>query len=532
MAGDLVDLKEPKTDAITRKVFEAMRRGGGAKLRVSDIYRALAAAGLDERDRRLRETMVNLKPLDRQDEVDLEDFARLIAPENATLIARAVSGDFIIPNFRSFKSRITDMFAELETMREGEVATYIPQLARVDPDLFAIAVCTVDGQQFSIGDDEETFCVQSTCKPISYAIALDELGRDVVHRHVGREPSGRGFNELTLNQNGLPHNPMINAGAIMTSALIQREAPLADRFDYIMQVWKRLCGGRRAGFDNAVYLSEKETADRNFALAYFMRENGAFPPETDILQTLEFYFQQCSVTLDVRQMATLAATYANGGVCPTTSEHILKSETVKDVLSLMYSCGMYDFSGEYAFSVGIPAKSGVSGALFLVVPGVCGIGVYSPRLDMLGNSVRGVAFSKRLVETFAFHTYANMVDDHRLIDPRKPSIERAADDAAYLCSAASRGDAGELRRLVASGVDPCTKDYDGRTALHLAASEGQEKVLRFLLSICTEIKPIDRWGNSPLDDAEREGHASIVSVLRDAYQGLNGGSPEQAKARQ
>ncbi|NNU17611.1 glutaminase A [Parvularcula sp. ZS-1/3] len=517
MGADIVALHEQSQGPVIEKVFDALLPDGSDTILVEDVYAALAACGLDLQDRRIRETVRNLKRHAKGQKLDREGFREIVAPENASLIARGVAGDFIIPNFTSFQRRIGDIFEEVSKVESGQVANYIPQLASVDPDLFAVAVCTVDGQQFSLGDDHESFCVQSTCKPVSYAIALDALGRDAVHRHVGREPSGRGFNELTLNQNDLPHNPMINAGAIMTASLINPGRPLAERFSSVMDVWKRLSGGRRCGFDNAVFLSEKETADRNFALAYFMREHGAFPPGTDLLQTLDFYFQQCSITTDVRQMANLAATYANGGVCPTTSDHVFRAETVKDVLSLMYSCGMYDFSGEYAFSVGIPAKSGVSGALFMVVPGVCGIALYSPKLDVLGNSVRGVEFSRRLVETFAFHTYAGIVDDQDLVDPRRPRVERDAEAAAYLCSAAARGDIGEIRRLIASHIDPCTADYDGRTALHLAASEGEEKAVRYLLTICKDIRPLDRWGNSPLDDARREGHAGTEAILEEAY---------------
>jgi glutaminase len=179
----------------------------------------------------------------------------------------------------------------------------------------------------------------------------------------------------------------------------------------------------------------------------------------------------------------------------------------------MYSCGMYDFSGEYAFTVGIPAKSGVSGALFMVVPGVCGFALYSPRLDPLGNSVRGVDFSKRLVDTFAFHTYAGMVDDHSLIDPRKPQVERDVDEVAYLCAAASKGDLGELRRLVAAGVDPSSADYDGRTALHLAAGSGQEEAVRYLLTVTEAAEPKDRWGHTPLDEARGADHTGCVRLL-------------------
>ncbi len=517
MSADIVNLGSHNQDSVVEKIFQAILRDGSQTILVSDVFAALEACGLDERDKRIRETMRNLKRLNRRDELDLAKFSEVVAPENATLIARGLSGDFIIPNFAGFREQVGKIFDTVAENRGGKVASYIPQLERVDPDLFALSVCTVDGQQFSLGDDEETFCVQSTCKPVSYAIALDDLGRDQVHKHVGREPSGQGFNELTLNEQGLPHNPMINSGAIMCASLIKPELSLADRFDHVMTVWKALSGGRACGFDNTIFLSEKETADRNFALAYFMREKGAFPPNTNIINTLDFYFQNCSITLDVRQMAVLAGTLANGGICPTTNQQVLQSATVKDCLSLMYSCGMYDFSGEYAFSVGIPAKSGVSGALYMVVPGVCGIALYSPRLDKLGNSVRGVEFSKKLVERYAFHTYANMVQDQSLIDPRRPMVVRAADQSAYLCGAASRGDIGELRRLVASGTSPCTADYDGRTALHLAASEGQEMTVRYLMSICSEIKPIDRWGNSPLDDARREGNEAIVRMLEEAY---------------
>jgi len=517
MSAEIVNLGSHNQDSVVEKIFQAILSDGSPTILVSDVFAALEACGLDERDKRIRETMRNLKQLNRRDELDLAKFSEIVAPENATLIARGLSGDFIIPNFTGFREQVGKIFDTVANNRGGKVASYIPQLERVDPDLFALSVCTVDGQQFSLGDDEETFCVQSTCKPVSYAIALDDSGRDRVHKHVGREPSGQGFNELTLNEQGLPHNPMINSGAIMCASLIKPELSLADRFDHVMTVWKALCGGRTCGFDNTIFLSEKETADRNFALAYFMREKGAFPPNTNLINTLDFYFQNCSITLDVRQMAVLAGTLANGGICPTTNQQVLQSATVKDCLSLMYSCGMYDFSGEYAFSVGIPAKSGVSGALYMVVPGVCGIALYSPRLDKLGNSVRGVEFSKKLVERYAFHTYANMVQDQSLIDPRRPMVERAADQSAYLCGAASRGDIGELRRLVASGTSPCTADYDGRTALHLAASEGQEMTVRYLLSICSEIRPIDRWGNSPLDDARREGNGAIVRMLDEAY---------------
>lgn len=380
------------------------------------------------------------------------------------LLERVVRGDLIIPDFERFCRDLESIFEDVRSERAGEVARYIPQLSRVEPDSFAMSVCTVDGQRFSLGDDETPFCVQSTCKPINYAIALDRLDVATVHRHVGREPSGRSFNDIALNVLGLPHNPMINAGAIMCASLISPQSSAADRFDEITGVWRALAGGKPIGFDNAVFLSERDTSDRNFALSYFMREKGAFPVGTDLRATLDLYFQCCSISVTARTMSVIAGSFANGGVCPISNERVFKSDTVKNCLSLMASCGMYDFSGEYAFTVGLPAKSGVSGALMIIVPGVCGIATWSPRLDDLGNSVRGVEFSKKLTQRFPFHTFGSVSDNRERADPRRTVTHAALEQAILLCAAAAKGDLIEMRRLVARGADIDKADYDGRTA--------------------------------------------------------------------
>ncbi len=346
-----------------------------------------------------------------------------------TLIARAIEGDLVIPDFASFAMDIRDIFDVTRPNESGAVATYIPQLARVDPKHYGAAVCTVDGQRFAAGDTTVEFTAQSCMKPINYCVALEELGEEAVHAIVGREPSGRGFNELTLNKENRPHNPMINAGAIATCSLIRRGATVADRFDHVMEQWQRLAGGQKAGFSNAVYLSEKEKGDRNYALGYFMKEKRVFPDGTDLLQTLEFYFQCCSIEATCERMSIIAATLANGGVCPLTGERVLRFETVRACLSLMYSCGLYDFSGEFAFTIGLPAKSGVSGALMVVVPNTLGLCIWSPKLDSLGNSVRGIAFCKELVRRFNFHNYDDLVGAlETKRDPRRraPSLRDLA----------------------------------------------------------------------------------------------------------
>ncbi len=438
-----------------------------------------------------------------------------ILKQNA-LVKKSLTKNLVIPEFETFCQQIKDIFSETKKNEQGNVADYIPQLARINPDQFAMSICTVDGQRFSIGDSTVNFGLQSSCKPINYCLALEELGEKKVHEHIGREPSGQSFNELALNLQGLPHNPMINAGAMMSCALIDRENNSSDRFDKVNKTWKALIGGKPVNFNNSVYLSERQTADRNFALAYFMREKQAFPEKTNLTETLEFYFQCCSIESCTYDLSMTAATLANTGTNPLTGDVIFQSSTVQSCLSLMLSCGMYDFSGEFAFKIGLPAKSGVSGALMLVIPNLMGISIWSPRLDQVGNSVRGVEFCERLVEQFSFHQYDSLTGHSTKINPRLKEKELKASKVMELIYAASHGDMDEIFRLEAEGVSANTADYDGRTPLHLAACEGQLEVVRYLISKQVNLSPIDRWGNTPLEDSIKSGHIEIKKLLENA----------------
>ncbi|WP_371500921.1 glutaminase A [Kitasatospora sp. NBC_00374] len=499
-----------------RRLFDTFRKDAQGRVSRVEIMARLRQAGITPDDPRVRDLwgQPGAAPAEGQG-LDLAEFARLCLRHQG-LIARAVKGELVVPDFPSFVADLTKIHEELVSDRRGAVADYIPQLKRVPPDQFAVAVCTVDGQRFSIGDAGVGFCVQSVCKPINYALTLEEHGAEVVHRHVGREPSGRGFNELSVNGDGLPHNPMINSGAIMSCALIKPDLAIADRFDYVADTWRTLSGGSPVGFNNAVYLSERQTADRNFALGYFMREHGAFPEGTDLIETLEFYFQCCSVELDAGGLASVAATLANGGVVPLTSDRVFSTDSVQKCLSLMSSCGMYDYSGEFAFTIGLPAKSGVSGALMLVIPQVMGIAIWSPRLDHLGNSVRGIEVCRRLVETYNFHMYDSLVGSDRdgKRDPRLQKNQSAVDGTVRLLWAASTGDLDGVRAALASGVAARASDYDGRTALHLAASEGRLDVVGYLLEQGADVTATDRWGGTPLSDAELGGHTAVAEALR------------------
>ena len=498
------------------RLIDALSEPSDGGVRVDAIRQVLAEAGLRTDDPRMARSQQVLGELEGSTVLTKGAFLEA-THDGLLLLESAAARDLVIPDFAGFRARIEAIFDDTLGETSGAVADYIPQLGRVRPDQFGLAVCTVDGQRATFGDARVPTCIQSVSKPLNYAFALEEIGEAAVHRHMGCEPSGVSFNELALSKAGVPHNPMINAGGIMSAALIRRDLPVADRFDHVVESWTRLAGGARPGFNNSVYLSERTTADRNFALGYSMREHGAFPEESSLIEDLEFYFQCCSLEMTADSLAVVAATLANGGICPLTGERVLATETVQRCLSLMLSCGMYDYSGEWAFRIGLPAKSGVSGVVLTVVPNVMGICTFSPRLDAQGNSVRGIGFCRRLVDAFAFHVYDGLGGaPSRKDDPSRNREARDREFLVDLCWAASEGDCNGIQRLLMLGAAINGADYDGRTPLHLAASEGRIEAIELLLAQGADANARDRWGNRALDDAEREGRSDAAALLRDA----------------
>uniref|UniRef100_H3D4X1 glutaminase n=1 Tax=Tetraodon nigroviridis TaxID=99883 RepID=H3D4X1_TETNG len=436
---------------------------------------------------------------------------------NIMLLANAFKGKFIIPNFADFTQQMDKMYESAYQEEAGQVADFIPQLAKFSPELWGVSLCTVDGQRHSAGDTKVPFCLQSCVKPLAYAVALHHLGTERTHQFVGKEPSGFRFNKLSLNDQDKPHNPMVNAGAIVISSLIKPNLNKAERFDFVMEFLKRMAGMENVGFSNATFQSERETGDRNYAIGYYLKEKKCFPENTDMTAALDFYFQLCSIEVTCESGSVMAATLANGGICPITGERVLSTEAVRNTLSLMHSCGMYDFSGEFAFHVGLPAKSGVSGAVLLVVPNVMGVMCWSPPLDRSGNSVRGIHFCQQeLVSRFNFHNYDNLRHFTKKYDPRRTSHYDQNKSLVNLMFAAHSGDVSSLRRFALSSVNMEQQDYDSRTALHVAAAEGHVEAVIFLTNTCKVNPNIrDRWGNTPLDDALQFGHEVVVSVLKE-----------------
>jgi glutaminase len=295
---------------------------------------------------------------------------------------------------------LREVWADARTRADGQLATYIPQLALADPSTFGVAVTTLDGRTYSAGDIVP-FTIQSVSKPYVYALALAAHGVEAVLGRIGAEPTGNAFNTISVDAQGRPFNPMVNAGAILTTSMVaddSTEAGFASVLDGLSAF-----AGRQLSVDEQVYASERETGDRNRAIAYLLASVGALPG--DVERILAAYFRQCAVEVTACDLAVMAATLANGGVNPITRVRVVGPEVVSRVLTVMATCGMYDFAGEWLFRVGLPAKSGVSGGISAVHPGRIGIGAHSPLLDERGNSVRGIAFCEGLSSRLGMHLF-------------------------------------------------------------------------------------------------------------------------------
>lgn len=301
------------------------------------------------------------------------------------------------------QSFLDSLYHKYRDLDEGQVASYIPELAKAAPHWFAISVVTTDGQVFQVGDVGQQFTIQSISKVFVYGMALEDWGRDRLLQKVGVEPTGDPFNShIRLDETShRPDNPMINAGAIATTSLIKGDNP-TDRLNRLLAMFRRYVG-REVYVDISTFLSERATGHRNRAMAHLMLNFGML--NGDLEEALDLYYQQCALLVTCQDLATMAAALANQGRHPVTGEQVVEPEYVRDILSVMYTCGMYNFAGEWAFRVGIPAKSGVSGGIIAVVPNQAGIAVFSPPLDSHGNSVRGLKVFEALSQEYGFHMF-------------------------------------------------------------------------------------------------------------------------------
>ncbi|TIC84010.1 glutaminase A [Nocardioides sp. GY 10127] len=288
---------------------------------------------------------------------------------------------------------------------EGAVADYIPVLARADPALFGVCVVDVDGHAHAVGDTQAAFSVQSISKAFVYALVREHLGHDVVADRVGVNNTGLPFNSvmaLELN-GGHPLNPMVNAGALATTALVPGAS--ADEQWATIQAGLSAFAGRPLEVDDEVYRSEAATNQRNRAIARLLESYGRV--ELDPLAVVDVYTRQCALSVTAHDLAVMGATLADGGVNPVTGEQVVAADVCRDTLAVMATNGLYERSGEWLLEIGLPGKSGVSGGIVTIAPGKAGIGVYSPRLDPAGNSVRGQRATAYLSRALGLNIFAS-----------------------------------------------------------------------------------------------------------------------------
>lgn len=272
-------------------------------------------------------------------------------------------------------------------VNRGDVADYIPELAKIDPDQFAISLCFNDGREFSAGDFRTPFSIQSISKVFVLTIAMQLVGDELWGR-VDREPSGSAFNSLVQleTEMGIPRNPFINAGALISTDVIIEETK--DAYSEILDLVRRISLNDKINFNQRVADSEYSQGDRNAALAYFMKSFGNINSSVDDL--LKVYFAHCSIEMNTLDLARSFLFLANGGVVPYTGDVIIPAGNAKRINAIMMTCGLYNNVGDFAYSVGLPAKSGVGGGIAAVLPGEFSLAVWSPRLNENGNSLRGI----------------------------------------------------------------------------------------------------------------------------------------------
>ncbi|CEH35784.1 glutaminase A [Romboutsia lituseburensis] len=272
----------------------------------------------------------------------------------------------------------------------GQVASYIPELKKAKRDDLGICIIDKDNNVYKAGNCDTKFTIQSVSKTIVLAMALMDNEWQYVFSKVGMEPSGDPFNsimKLETNDTKKPCNPMINAGAIVTTSLI-KGSTLEEREERMLKFFRRMARNENIGINYDVYKSEKMTGDRNRAMAYLLKNDGFIDGDVD--EVLELYFKQCSIEIDAVDLARIGVNLASYGVDIANGERIISESVSRMVKTFMITCGMYDASGEFAIKVGIPAKSGVGGGIMASVPNKMGIGVYGPALDKKGNSIAGV----------------------------------------------------------------------------------------------------------------------------------------------
>lgn len=308
-----------------------------------------------------------------------------------------------IPSAGAIQSALAAAHGKFKDVREGANASYIPALAKVPSDLFGLAAVTVDGQVFEVGDTQHPFAIESISKVFSMALVMEELGSDALHVKVGADPTGLPFNSVIAVElhGGKPLSPLVNAGAMATVSLLPAASP--------DERWAKLLGGYSAfagcplALIEEVYTSEAATNFHNRGIAWLLYSYGTLYSEP--MAACDVYTRQCSVAITARDLAVMGGTLAAGGINPLSGKRVVSAANVPPILAEMTMEGLYDASGDWAFTTGLPGKSGVGGGILAVAPGVLALAAFAPPLDAVGNSVKGVAAVRQIANELGLNVY-------------------------------------------------------------------------------------------------------------------------------
>ncbi|XP_030621131.1 glutaminase kidney isoform, mitochondrial [Chanos chanos] len=495
-------------------LFDSFASNG--RVNTQQFLKMLWSSGIRPADPRIKDCCTLMRKLQDTDEtVDKNAFHRCVTGF-VSFILKALQGRFVIPDFSTFAEETQRLY------RKCKQLSCVPEKdsVRADDGKWAVSICTVDGQRLSLGDCTEPCVLGEISWPFIYCLSLGQLGVDYVHRYVGMEEYSKYESAFALTKQGLPHCPLTETGALVSASLLQQltARPFTDeeeKYESILNVIRRLCNKEHANLNCTSYMNLRKDSAQLHALAFYLQEKKCFPESADMSASLDLLMQCFSTEVTCESGAVIAASLANGGLCPLSSDQVLSSSATRSTLSIMQVSGMNDYSRTFHFKTSAPAKSSRSGGVMVVIPGVLGLMCWSPELDGNGNPWKGVHFCEELVSTFQLHSFDIRTPFKQVLSYRQWKVESEGYQIMNLLLAAYRGDVQSLRRYVLSGVDVNSVDYDGRSALHVAASEGQLDVIRFLVeNTGADCSLKDRWSNTPILEAMRCSQESALQLLK------------------
>lgn len=306
----------------------------------------------------------------------------------------------------AIQQNLEELHGRYSLFGQDQVVTYYPPAVQDEEDRFSITYSHVDPDPpINVGDTTYSYPLQSISKVFTYGLCLEDHGRDLILQRIGVEPSGEDYTAIRFERNNRPFNAMVNTGALVAAEMVSGST-WKEKVDRIVEKLRIYAGNDNLHVDQEAFEYEMGANDRNLGLSYLMRDLGMLSRTTNIEENLAVYLAACSVQVTTEDLAAMGATLAHGGVNPVTKQRALRQDVVRDVLTVMLTCGMYDFAGQWAYDVGLPAKSGVSGAILVAVPNQFGMGLHSPGLDKYGNSVRGIAVCAEVSTRFGMHLFA------------------------------------------------------------------------------------------------------------------------------